>query len=182
MRRRKCCVRPGRRSTDQCLKIDHGQTGRGFCLACFGELLASQPSELIRINSLRLCRLKQKVKKSTNSFLLFAQPFRPVVFGHVTGRSTQRVDLQLLGKRVRGSHSANPDLKCGWAFRDFDLLWICLTENLDMRDQHIGFQVVVWRLASTCAKDFVQKELVLWAKYDVERAIPCLVDGLKLGL
>ncbi|CAK9000771.1 DNA topoisomerase 2 (DNA topoisomerase II) [Durusdinium trenchii] len=29
--------------------------------------------------------------------------------------------------------------------------------------------------------DFVQKELVLWAKYDVERAIPCLVDGLKPG-
>ncbi|CAE7303561.1 TOP2 [Symbiodinium natans] len=29
--------------------------------------------------------------------------------------------------------------------------------------------------------DFVNKELVLWAKYDVERAIPSLVDGLKPG-
>ena len=26
-----------------------------------------------------------------------------------------------------------------------------------------------------------EKELVLWAKYDVERAIPSLVDGLKPG-
>jgi DNA topoisomerase II len=30
-------------------------------------------------------------------------------------------------------------------------------------------------------EDFVNKELVLWAKYDVERAIPSLVDGLKPG-
>eukprot|EP00928_Gymnodinium_smaydae_P009830 TRINITY_DN13680_c0_g2_i2.p1 TRINITY_DN13680_c0_g2~~TRINITY_DN13680_c0_g2_i2.p1 ORF type:complete len:2124 (+),score=527.12 TRINITY_DN13680_c0_g2_i2:96-6467(+) len=30
-------------------------------------------------------------------------------------------------------------------------------------------------------KDFVQKELVLFAKYDVERMIPSLVDGLKPG-
>eukprot|EP00434_Breviolum_minutum_P014203 symbB.v1.2.012523.t2/scaffold852.1/size193270/1 len=29
--------------------------------------------------------------------------------------------------------------------------------------------------------DFVNKELVLWAKYDVERAIPSVVDGLKPG-
>jgi len=29
--------------------------------------------------------------------------------------------------------------------------------------------------------DFVNKELVHWAKYDVERAIPSLVDGLKPG-
>ncbi|CAE7627527.1 top2 [Symbiodinium sp. CCMP2456] len=29
--------------------------------------------------------------------------------------------------------------------------------------------------------DFVNKELVLWAKYDVERAIPSMVDGLKPG-
>jgi DNA topoisomerase-2 len=27
----------------------------------------------------------------------------------------------------------------------------------------------------------VNKELVLWAKYDVERAIPSVVDGLKPG-
>ena len=30
-------------------------------------------------------------------------------------------------------------------------------------------------------EDFVNKELVLWAKYDVERAIPSVVDGLKPG-
>eukprot|EP00930_Biecheleria_cincta_P021393 TRINITY_DN15877_c0_g1_i1.p1 TRINITY_DN15877_c0_g1~~TRINITY_DN15877_c0_g1_i1.p1 ORF type:complete len:2143 (-),score=530.30 TRINITY_DN15877_c0_g1_i1:185-6613(-) len=30
-------------------------------------------------------------------------------------------------------------------------------------------------------EDFVNKELVLWAKYDVERAIPSLVDGFKPG-
>eukprot|EP00435_Cladocopium_sp_Y103_P015238 s2274_g3.t1 len=29
--------------------------------------------------------------------------------------------------------------------------------------------------------DFVNKELVLWAKYDVERAIPSVIDGLKPG-
>ncbi|CAE7650581.1 top2 [Symbiodinium pilosum] len=29
--------------------------------------------------------------------------------------------------------------------------------------------------------DFVEKELALFAKYDVERAVPCLVDGLKPG-
>ncbi|CAK9095140.1 unnamed protein product [Durusdinium trenchii] len=29
--------------------------------------------------------------------------------------------------------------------------------------------------------DFVEKELSLFAKYDVERAVPCLVDGLKPG-
>ena len=27
----------------------------------------------------------------------------------------------------------------------------------------------------------MNKELVLWAKYDVERAIPSVVDGLKPG-
>ena len=27
----------------------------------------------------------------------------------------------------------------------------------------------------------MNKELVLWAKYDVERAIPSVVDGLMLG-
>lgn len=30
-------------------------------------------------------------------------------------------------------------------------------------------------------KDFIEKELVLFAKYDVERAVPSLVDGLKPG-
>lgn len=31
------------------------------------------------------------------------------------------------------------------------------------------------------SQDFVNKELVLWAKYDVERAIPSVIDGLKPG-
>lgn len=29
--------------------------------------------------------------------------------------------------------------------------------------------------------DFIEKELVLFAKYDVERAVPCMVDGFKPG-
>lgn len=70
--------------------------------------------------------------------------------------------------------------------QDADLLDMAFNaKKADARKEWIGncsSEVYVDHSQPTISyDDFVNKELVLWAKYDVERAIPSMVDGLKPG-
>eukprot|EP00929_Paragymnodinium_shiwhaense_P049118 TRINITY_DN24798_c0_g1_i1.p1 TRINITY_DN24798_c0_g1~~TRINITY_DN24798_c0_g1_i1.p1 ORF type:complete len:1288 (+),score=381.44 TRINITY_DN24798_c0_g1_i1:105-3968(+) len=76
------------------------------------------------------------------------------------------------------------NFECGSAGKDDELMDLAFNKKrADDRKEWINgcddSAVIDHSLASVSYADFVEKELVQFAKYDVMRSIPCVVDGFK---
>eukprot|EP00435_Cladocopium_sp_Y103_P012951 s463_g3.t1 len=90
-----------------------------------------------------------------------------------TQASTAVVDAKLLKTLLKAPAISKLDLNSQGRF--------VLARGPEVSLSSIASTLAGWRCSLSMLRAFLREELVLFAKYDVERAVPCMVDGFKPG-